>query len=645
MIKGIKKAWDQVVQGVAKPPPDQLLVAAERKLDRLRSIVDVMRSNFTRYTELAIQLGDAGIIISNDVSVFYGNAKAKSRQTSIETFRSSQKSVAVSAVEDFRSQLRAGDNGIVDEFTKWTNEIDRAKLMVADCKRLQQNLFDSRVRVAQSREMLAKKRSKVGGVFGSSAGDIFELERKIPQFESQTNQLESQYNELLKKVDETSTAIVTKRFTTFDRIYVLLMEAQVTFFSKGAEAVGVFQRPITNYRAKFPKSQNTPAAPSKPAPRRHTIGAVKKDSQKGRGTTPEPAVVAQPGASSTPPADSTKPEPVADPIDFLGLLETPANTEGRRTTVLGLPPDKALKEDEKKSKDSPSGPSEGSDITRNRAGSNTMDDFFQSMFDGGNQEKGPTIESVPETVPENKAASNTTEDNLDIFGFRGLETPSKSPGFDTPDVKTSSANDMLNGVFADPKPSSRSSSHMFDPMNVDFVASNPNKDGNLEVPAKPTLQSDESGHRIATDIFNDWGSTRNDRFSAKEQAEIQQKVEEKLQEHRDRIEKEEKLIEAKIDTRDKFEERIKAWSHQNNMRRDLRTLLSTLHNVLWENSKWKTVGLSDVLTPRQIKKQYRKAIMVIHPDRQSDKTLEIQVVAEQCFEIINDAWDDFNKKQ
>lgn len=52
--------------------------------------------------------------------------------------------------------------------------------------------------------------------------------------------------------------------------------------------------------------------------------------------------------------------------------------------------------------------------------------------------------------------------------------------------------------------------------------------------------------------------------------------------------------------------------------RNIRALLSTLHTVLWEGeTKWKPVGMADLVTPDQVKKYYRKAALVVHPDKVS----------------------------
>lgn len=52
--------------------------------------------------------------------------------------------------------------------------------------------------------------------------------------------------------------------------------------------------------------------------------------------------------------------------------------------------------------------------------------------------------------------------------------------------------------------------------------------------------------------------------------------------------------------------------------RNIRALLSTLHTVLWDGeSRWTPVGMADLVTPEQVKRQYRRAVLVVHPDKVS----------------------------
>uniref|UniRef100_A0AAY5KX36 Cyclin-G-associated kinase n=1 Tax=Esox lucius TaxID=8010 RepID=A0AAY5KX36_ESOLU len=77
--------------------------------------------------------------------------------------------------------------------------------------------------------------------------------------------------------------------------------------------------------------------------------------------------------------------------------------------------------------------------------------------------------------------------------------------------------------------------------------------------------------------------------------------------------------------------------------RNIRSLLSTLHTVLWEGeTRWKPVNIADLVTPDQVKKYYRKAALVVHPDKAAGKPYEDY--ATLIFMELNDAWSEFENQ-
>lgn len=52
--------------------------------------------------------------------------------------------------------------------------------------------------------------------------------------------------------------------------------------------------------------------------------------------------------------------------------------------------------------------------------------------------------------------------------------------------------------------------------------------------------------------------------------------------------------------------------------RNIRALLCSLHTVLWEAGavKWQEVGMHQLVSVADVKKVYRKACLVVHPDKQ-----------------------------
>lgn len=67
--------------------------------------------------------------------------------------------------------------------------------------------------------------------------------------------------------------------------------------------------------------------------------------------------------------------------------------------------------------------------------------------------------------------------------------------------------------------------------------------------------------------------------------------------------------------------------------------------MLWEGNTWKPVGLGDVIDPKKVKLVYRKAMLVVHPDRCSNQSSEVRFIAKRVFEAVNEAYQDFLKKE
>lgn len=61
--------------------------------------------------------------------------------------------------------------------------------------------------------------------------------------------------------------------------------------------------------------------------------------------------------------------------------------------------------------------------------------------------------------------------------------------------------------------------------------------------------------------------------------------------------------------------------------RNIRALLSTLNTVLWDGeTRWKAVSMADLVTPDQVKKYYRRAVLVVHPDKVQCNLLLVHLV-------------------
>ncbi|KAK8512495.1 hypothetical protein V6N13_082960 [Hibiscus sabdariffa] len=88
--------------------------------------------------------------------------------------------------------------------------------------------------------------------------------------------------------------------------------------------------------------------------------------------------------------------------------------------------------------------------------------------------------------------------------------------------------------------------------------------------------------------------------------------------------------------------KIRQWS--TGKQGNIRSLLSTLQYVLWVDSGWKPVPLTDIIEGRAVKKSYQKALLCLHPDKLQQKGAASykKYIAEKVFDILQDAWTQFN---
>ncbi|KAK1783571.1 hypothetical protein QBC45DRAFT_365584 [Copromyces sp. CBS 386.78] len=94
---------------------------------------------------------------------------------------------------------------------------------------------------------------------------------------------------------------------------------------------------------------------------------------------------------------------------------------------------------------------------------------------------------------------------------------------------------------------------------------------------------------------------------------------------------------------DKVDAKIASW--RDGKKDNLRALLSSLDNVLWEGSGWKKVGLHELVVANKVKIVYMKAIAKCHPDKiPTDASTEVRMIAGTVFATLNEAWDKFKKE-
>ncbi|XP_068657137.1 uncharacterized protein [Aristolochia californica] len=97
-------------------------------------------------------------------------------------------------------------------------------------------------------------------------------------------------------------------------------------------------------------------------------------------------------------------------------------------------------------------------------------------------------------------------------------------------------------------------------------------------------------------------------------------------------------------TMELLEEDIKLWSI--GKEGNIRSLLSTLQYILWPNSGWQAISLSEMIETSQVRKAYQRARLCLHPDKLQQKgaTTPQKYMAEKIFTLLQDAWTEFHSQ-
>ena len=73
--------------------------------------------------------------------------------------------------------------------------------------------------------------------------------------------------------------------------------------------------------------------------------------------------------------------------------------------------------------------------------------------------------------------------------------------------------------------------------------------------------------------------------------------------------------------------------------RNIRTLLCSLHKIIWAGARWTECGMHQLVSSNDVKKMYRKACLAVHPDKQMGTDNEN--LSKLIFMELNEAWSEF----
>jgi hypothetical protein len=107
--------------------------------------------------------------------------------------------------------------------------------------------------------------------------------------------------------------------------------------------------------------------------------------------------------------------------------------------------------------------------------------------------------------------------------------------------------------------------------------------------------------------------------------------------------KEDQFEEDKYKLHDVVEQKLSSW--RSGREDNLRALLCNLDTILWPETQWKKVSMSDLVMPKKVKICYMKAVAKTHPDKiPLSATSEQKMIAEGIFVTLNTAWEGFKQQ-
>jgi len=144
---------------------------------------------------------------------------------------------------------------------------------------------------------------------------------------------------------------------------------------------------------------------------------------------------------------------------------------------------------------------------------------------------------------------------------------------------------------------------------------------------------------------DDSGNPQRAAYRAQRLAKKAQRIQAKLEEQWERDTKAAFEEAERHEAADLHSEKLRAWEKSN--QGNIRSLLAHLESVLWEGSGLKPVGIMDLVEASAVKKAFRRAIVVVHPDKVIAKggTSEQKYVASFVYDVLNQAWVKFSSEE
>jgi hypothetical protein len=670
-----KKSRDRVLQTIGladKPPKDSGLAASMAQLDKLDSMVTAMQHTVEGYARSMLAVGDATKSLAADVGKFY--RKSEQRQKSIQQF--------LSAMADQESNLLF----LYKEQFGW--DVQRELDLWHESIRV----LRERIRSADEQHSgMETLRHKVES--GRAGG------KRVDEEDARLKQVAKSYAALAAEITRDVEAAIEGRFARFDQVFIRILECQREYFQESLENTEKFTPLIATYRKRVPLPGAAAAPADKPEPepeaKKASSSSVPKDvqaaapkQQPAPAKQPEPVAAkppaAAPAAAKPPaavapkpaepageldlffsaPSSPVSPNPAALPAgrssDSIDLLSSFASS-GATSPAAAAPPAAAKPAtvdllggffggDSSSSAAAPVKPAEKPaqkpQQQQQASGGASMLDLFgshggssgahSSKPAGGNHGDGfdmffsaGAVSSGAAAGRSSNAAAATSSSASAPAARRPPVSMSGAGGVDDVDDDVSSptgagssaavapADDVLSafsGVAATPSGrsntagSSNGGGFSFDPLDDDFSAPSA---------PKPSVSAQYAGG----------GSNSGGSGLPTAAADTAEDI---------------AMVNA---LKSQYEYKVHQWRYKSGVEKKIGPLLASLPTVLWEGNDWQRVDITQLLDYNAIKRSYRKALMMVHPDKVSAGTPQMKATAELVFDVLNAAFKNYEIEQ
>ena len=261
-------------------------------------------------------------------------------------------------------------------------------------------------------------------------------------------------------------------------------------------------------------------------------------------------------------------------------------------------------------------------------GSQPTDNYNSLISNAGSKIHPSNSGSSLFTLADDSSAKQNADTNLlgDFGDFAGPSLANanmRQPQIQTPLIipttkHTSTADEILDNLLSglDVNKSDKAKP------STQNIGANYNSSFFAEPPKKQTFMPQMSSKKVAPDTFNDLLGGFTSSQSTPETRTIGE------------MRKKEEMKQMTP-----LEAKVFAW--KDGKSRNLRALLCSLHNIMWEGSRWQQCGMHQLVTEKDVNKMYKKALLAVHPDRQQGT--ENEEISTLLQKELNDAWTEYKK--